>query len=86
MAGAVNVSIVTMIGLILNVSSVDRDSTSLLFRSLVDHIICFELSFTLESKVLGDGSSKGGLTMVNVTNGTDVNMRFRSFESSLSHF
>ena len=35
-AGAVNVSIVTLVGLILNVSGVDRDSACLLFGRLID--------------------------------------------------
>ena len=36
MARAVNVSIVTLFGLILNVSGVDGDTTFLFFRSLID--------------------------------------------------
>ena len=36
MARAVNVSVVTLVGLILNVSGVDGDAALLLFRSLID--------------------------------------------------
>ena len=37
MAGAVNVSIMTLFGLVLNVSGVDRYTTLSLFGSLIDH-------------------------------------------------
>ena len=48
MAGAVNVCVVTLVCLILNVSCVDCDTTLSLLGSLVDHIVCFELSIALE--------------------------------------
>ena len=46
MSGAVNVSIVTVFSLILNMSGVDCDSTLSLFRSLINHVVCFVLSLT----------------------------------------
>ena len=79
-ARAVNVSIVTLVGLILNVSGVDGDTTLSLFGSLVDAGIILELGLALQSQVLGDGSGQGGLAMVNVTDGTDVNMGLGSFK------
>ena len=48
MAGAVNVSVVTVISLILNVSGVDGDTTLSLFGSLIDLIISYELSLALQ--------------------------------------
>src|SRR5699024_9127245 len=39
MAGAVNVSVVTLVGLGFNVSGIDCDTTSSLFGSLINHII-----------------------------------------------
>jgi len=42
MAGAVNVSIVSLLGLILNVSGRDRDTTLSLLRSLIDLIESLE--------------------------------------------
>ena len=44
-AGAVNVRIVTLLGLILDVRGVDRDSTRLLFRRLVDLVVTHRLRF-----------------------------------------
>ena len=69
MARAVNVSIVTSVGLILNVSGVDRDTTSALLGSLIDVGIVHELCVALQSQVLGDSSGQSGLAVVNVTDG-----------------
>ena len=86
MAGAVNVSIVTFVGLILNVSGVDGDAAFSLFGSLIDHVICFEFGIALHSERLGDSRSKRGFTVVNVTNGTNVYVGFGSFEFFLCHW
>ena len=92
MAGAVDMGIVTafdvsaVLGLILNVSGVDGDTTLSLFRSLVDGSIVLELGKTLHGEGLGDGSGQSGLTMVNVTNGTDVNMGFGSVKMFFCHW
>ena len=85
-AGAVNVSIVTMISLILNVSGVDGDTTLSLLRSLIDHIVSLELSLTLKSQNLGDSCGKSGLAMVNVTDGTNINVGLGSFKFLLCHW
>ena len=87
MARAVNVSIVTSVGLILNVSGVDRDTTSTLLRSLIDVGVVHELCVALQCQVLGDSSGQSGLAVVNVTDGADVNMRLRTVELCLfSHW
>jgi hypothetical protein len=80
------VSIVPLLGLILNVSGRNGDTTLPLFRSLVD--VIESNSFTEAKPVmqsLGDGSSKGGLAMIYVTDGTDVAMRLISLKFSFSH-
>ena len=85
MARAVNVGIVTLRGLILDVSGVDGDAALSFFRSLVDGRIVGVLSAALQSQPLGNGSGQGRLTMVDVADGADVYMGLRSFKFLLSH-
>ena len=85
-AGAVNVSIVTVGGLIFDVSGGDCDTTGSLFGSFVDLIESHEIAKAVPLvKGLGNGSSQGGFTMVNVTDGTDVTMGFGSLELLFCH-
>ena len=84
-AGAVNMSIVTMVGLILNVCGVDGYTTSLLFGCLVDFIITHCSGLTLLGESHGDSCGKGGLAVVNMADGADVNMGFSSFKLLLCH-
>jgi hypothetical protein len=87
MARAVNVSIVTMIGLILNVSGVDGDTTLLLLGSLIDAGVIGVISITEQRQVLGDSGGQGGLAVVNVTDGADVYMGLSSLKLLLfSHW
>ena len=83
---AVNVSVVTFVGLILNVSGVDGNTSFSLFGSLVDVGITLELSLSFKGKILRDCSGKSGFTMVNVTDGTNVNVRLGSFKFSFCHW
>ena len=87
MAGAVNMGIVTLVGLILYMGSVDCDTTGTLFGSLIDHVVSHELGIALQTKNLGDSSGQSGLTMVNVTNGTNVDVLQRAVKFFLfSHW
>ena len=87
MARAVNVSIVTSVSLILNVSGVDRDTTSALLGSLIDVGIVHEVCVALQCQILGDSGGQSGLAVVNVTDGADVNMRLRTVKFCLfSHW
>ena len=87
MARAVNVGIVTLRGVVLNVSGIDRDTTSLLFRSLIDAGVIHEIGVALQSQNLGDSGSQSGLAVVNVTDGTDVDMLQRAVKFFLfSHW
>ena len=86
-AGAVHVSIVTLVGFILNVTGVDCDTSCLLFGRVVDLVISQELDVTVfESESLGDRCGQGGFAVVNVTDGTDVDVRLGAFKCSLCHF
>ena len=84
-ARAVHVSVVTLLGLVLNVSGIDGDTTLSLFRSLVDGRVVGVLSLALESQVLGDGGGQGGLAMVDMTDGADVYMGLASVEHLFCH-
>ena len=82
---AVNVSIVTIGGLILNVCSRDGDTTLFLLRSGVDLIISLCFPAHALSKDGGDSSGEGGFTVVNVTDSADVDVRLVPFELFFSH-
>ena len=85
MAGAVNVSVVTFVSLILNVRGVNCDAALSLFGSFIDVRIVNELRFALQTKGLGDSSGQSGFAVVNVANGTNVDMRLCSFKMCLCH-
>ena len=55
-ARAVNMTIVTRVGFILDVGGVDRDAASLFFRRLVNFGVIRELGTSSVGKNLGDGS------------------------------
>ena len=84
-ARAVDVGIVTSRGLILDVSGVDGDTTLALLGSLIDGRVVGVLSAALHRQILGDSRGQSGLTMVDVADGADVDMGFRSFKFLLSH-
>ena len=91
MAGAVNVSVVTGIGLILDVSDGDRDAALALLGSLVDVFEgrevggCGAVRTVVLGQNLGDSRGQRGLAVVDVTNGADVYMRLRAVELFLGH-
>jgi hypothetical protein len=66
--GAVNVTIMACLGLVLHSGSVNSDTSGLLLRGLVNIAVVLEVGLcVLFSEVLGDGSSEGGLTVIDVT-------------------
>ena len=87
-AGAVYVSIVTVGGLVLDVGRVDGDTALLLLGSVVDLVEGLDfVGVTSDSlgENLGDGGGQGRLTVVNMANCTDVDMRLRSLECFFCH-
>lgn len=60
-------AIVPIIGLILNVCRVNGDTTSTLFRRLVDLVVVGELGTSAFSQNLGDSSSQRSLAVVDVS-------------------
>ncbi|KFL88401.1 hypothetical protein AmDm5_2403 [Acetobacter malorum] len=86
MSGAVDVCVVTLCGFIFHVSRGDGDTTSALFRSGIDLVVCFKVSTTGFCQRLRDSSRQRRLAMVNVADGADVAVRFIPLKFSLSHF
>ncbi len=84
-SGAVYVCIVTILGFVFYVCGVDGDTTLFFLGSIVDLIEGLNLGETCFCQHGGDGGSQGSFAVVHVTNGTDVNMRFGSFEFLFCH-
>ena len=87
-AGAVHVRVVPRRGLVLDVCDRDRDAAGLLFRRLVDLV---ERGVRVQVRVLvvqdlRDGRSQRRLTVVDVTNGADVDVRLSPLELRLRHW
>jgi hypothetical protein len=69
------------------VCGVDRYTSGLLFGSLVDLIVGLDLDLIVgQGQNLGDSSRQCGLTVVNVTDGTDIYVRLCSFKLLFCHF
>ncbi len=84
-ARAVNVSIVTLLGLVLNVCGVDGDAALALFGSLIDGRVVGVLGLALHCQILGDSSGKSGLAVVDMADGADVDMGLRSVVHLFCH-
>ena len=84
-SGAVHVSVVTVSGLILDVRRVDRDTALLLFGCVVDRVERAKLRQTRFCKYGGNCSGQRRLTVVYVSDGTDVHMRFRTVKFLFCH-
>jgi hypothetical protein len=83
--GAVHVGIVAMFGRILYVRGVNRDSTFLLFGSVIDLVVPRGLRHALFGQHRSDGGSQRSLAVIDVTNRADVHVGFGSLEFILSH-
>lgn len=74
MSRAVNVTVMPVFRLVLDVSRVNRNTTSLLFGRLVNHGIVGKSSSSRLGKSFSDSRGKSSLSMVDVTDGTDVHV------------
>ena len=75
-----------MLRLVLDVRGVDRDTTSLLFRRLVDFVVTHGLRLAEGGQHHRDGSGQGRFAVVNVADGADVNVRLGALKLLLRHF
>src|SRR6185312_8377723 len=84
-AGAVDVGIVAVRGLVLDVRRRDRDAARLLFRRLVDLVVGRERRAARLRQNLRDRRRQRRLAVVNVTNRANVAMRLRAVEFLFCH-
>ena len=84
-AGAVDVRVVALGGLVFDVRGRDRDAARLLFRRLVDLIVGGESCAAGFRQNLRDGSRQRRLAMVDVTDRADIAMRLAAVEFLFSH-
>ena len=84
-ARAVNVSVVTALGFVLDVRGVDGDAASLFFRRRVDLVVGLGLATKLARQHGRDRSRQRRLAVVNVTDRADVYVRLFPLEFFLSH-
>src|SRR5262249_27600089 len=82
---AVDVRVVPLLRLVLNMRDRDRDTARLLLRRLIDAVERRELGQALLRKHLRDGGRQRRLSMVDVTDSADVEMRLGPFKLLLRH-
>src|SRR4051794_4654122 len=85
--GAVDVRVVTLLGLVLDMRDRDRDAAGLLLGRLVDLVEGRRLVQVrvLVVQHLGDRRGQRGLAVVDVPDGADVDVRLRPLELRLRH-
>lgn len=81
----VDVRVVPGVGLVLDVRDVDGDAARGLLRRPVDPVERNEGAGAALGENLGDGGGQGGLAVVDVTHGADVQVRFGAHVSRLGH-
>ena len=84
-ARAIDVGVVPVRGLVFDVGGRDRDAARLLFRRLVDLVVRRERRTAGFSQHLGDRCGQRRLAMVDVTDGSDVAVRFITFKLCFGH-
>ena len=83
---AVDVSVVTIVRLVLDVRRGDRDAALLLLGSVVDLLEAARLAAIGLGEHLRDRRRQGRLAMVDVTDGADVDVRLVALELLLRHW
>ena len=83
---AVDVSVVTILRFVLLVAGRDGDTTRLLFRSVVDLIERTRFAKSLAGLTHCDCRRQSRLSVVDVTDGADVDVRLVSDKGILGHF
>ena len=86
MTRTIHMGIVTISCLVLHMSRCNGNSALTFFRGLINLIKGDICTMTRKSGMLGNRSSKSGLTMVNMTNGSDIDMRFGPLKFFFCYF
>jgi len=76
---AINMTIMPSIGLVLNGRGVNRNTSCLLFRSLINLVVVRELGTTFLRKILCDSSGKSRLSVIDMADCADVEMCLVTF-------
>ena len=84
-AGAIDVGVMALVGLIFDVRRRNRDAARLFFRRLVDLVVSGEGRPARLRQDLGDRRRQRRLAMVNVTNRADVAVRLVARKFFLGH-
>ena len=84
-AGAVDVRVVALVGLVLDVRGRDRDPAFLLLGRVVDLLEAAGFGASLLGQHRRDGSGQRRLAVVDVTDRSDVDMRLVALELRLAH-
>ena len=84
-SGTVDVSVVAIIRLVLHVTSVDRDTALFFFRRVIDLLVAHNLGPVLRGTNHGHRGGQCGLTVVNVTDRTNVYVRFCPLKLVFGH-
>ena len=83
---AIHMGVVTGIRLVFHMTNRNRDTTFAFFRRVVDvFVVHTKVAFIRHVHHFGDGRRQRGFPMVNVTDGTDVDVRLTALELLFSH-
>ena len=80
MSGAVDVGVVAVVSLVLDRGGVDGDATGAFLGSGVDFVVFLGGTAAGGGKGHGEGGGEGGLAVVDVANGSDVDVGFLALE------
>ena len=84
-AGAVDVRVVALLGLVLDVGGVNRDPAGLLLRCGVDLVVGLGLATELLGEHVGDGGGQRGFAVIHVSDGADVDVRLGTIKFLFGH-
>ena len=85
-AGAVDVGVVAVGRFVLDVGGVDGDAARFFFRRCVNLVVGLGRAAKFGRQHAGDGRRQGGLAVIDVANGADVDVRLGTCKFFFSHF